>query len=164
MSTSYVGEIRMFAGNFAPAGWAFCNGQTLSISQNEVLYTLIGTTYGGDGVQTFNLPDLQGRLPIHVGTGFVQGQKAGEENHTLLLQEIPNHTHTVSGKTQATTNSVSGGVYAGGGLKAYKAASAAVMNPAVVKPNSGGSPHGNLMPFMVVSFIISLYGIFPSRS
>jgi microcystin-dependent protein len=164
MATPYVGEIRMFGGNFAPAGWAFCNGQTMSIAENSTLFNLIGTTYGGDGVQTFNLPDLQGRLPVHIGNGFVQGQRAGEENHTLNVQEIPNHSHTVSAKGQATTNSVSGGVYAGGGLKAYKAAPAATMNPAVVQNNSGGQPHQNMMPFVVVSFIISLFGVFPSRS
>ena len=106
MSSPYVGEIRMFGGNFAPAGWAFCNGQIMPISQSEVLFTLIGTTYGGDGVQTFALPNLQGRIPLHAGPGFVQGQMAGEENHTLITQEIPSHTHNVMGMGQATTTSV----------------------------------------------------------
>src|SRR5260370_4403547 len=115
MSSPYIGEIRMFAGNFTPVGWALCNGQSMSISENSTLFNVIGTTYGGDGVQTFNLPDLQGRLPLHVGSGFVQGQRAGEENHTLNVSEIPNHTHTLSAKGQATTNSVSGNIYAGGG-------------------------------------------------
>jgi microcystin-dependent protein len=164
MATPFIGEIRMFGGNFAPANWALCNGQTLAISENEALFALIGTTYGGDGVTTFNLPNLQGRIPVHVGTGFVQGQLGGEENHTLTLQELPGHTHAVMGMGQGATNSVAGNVYAGGGLNAYKAAAAAAMNAAVVGNNSGGQPHSNLMPFTVVSFIIALFGIFPSRS
>ena len=113
---------------------------------------------------TFALPDLQGRLPIHIGSGFVQGQRSGEENHTLLISEIPSHTHTVGAKTQAATNAAAGGVYGGGGLAAYKAASGGTMNAAVVQLNPGNQPHDNLMPFGVLNFIISLYGIFPSRS
>jgi microcystin-dependent protein len=154
----------MFGGNFAPAGWAFCNGQLMSIAQNDVLFNLIGTTYGGDGVQTFALPDLQGRIPLHVGPGFVQGHKAGEENHTLTLQEIPSHTHNLLGMGQATTTSVAGNLYGGGGLKAFKAAAGGAMNAAVVKNNSGGQPHDNMMPFAVVSFIISLFGVYPSQT
>lgn len=164
MASPFVGEIRMFGGNFAPAGWAFCNGQLMAISENDTLFNLIGTTYGGDGQTTFGLPNLQGRIPVHAGNGFVQGQLGGEENHTLTVQEIPSHTHNVAGMGQATTNSAAGNLYAGGGLKAYKAAPGATMNPAVVKNNSGGQPHDNMMPFGVVSFIISLFGIFPSRS
>jgi microcystin-dependent protein len=164
MASPYVGEIRMFAGSFAPLDWAFCDGRLMAISENPTLYNLIGTTYGGDGVQTFALPDLQGRLPLHAGNGFVQGEKSGEETHTLNVPEIPNHSHTVSAKGQATTNSIAGGVYAGGGLKAYKAATAATMNPAVVQSNSGGQPHENLMPFVVVSFIIALAGVYPTQS
>jgi microcystin-dependent protein len=164
MSSPYVGEIRMFGGNFAPAGWAFCNGQIMSISQNDVLFNLIGTTYGGDGVSTFALPNLQGRIPLHVGPGIVQGQLAGEENHTLITQEIPSHTHNLLGMGQATTTSVAANLYGGGGLKAYKAASGGTMNAAVVKANSGSQPHDNMMPFGVVSFIIALFGVFPSRS
>ena len=164
MSTPYIGEIRMFGGNFPPSGWALCNGQLMSIAQNDALFALIGTTYGGDGVQTFALPDLQGRIPLHAGPGFVQGQQAGEENHTLTVQEIPSHTHNLLGMGQATTASVAGNLYGGGGLKAYKAATGATMNASVVKNNSGGQPHDNMMPFAVVSFIISLLGVFPSRS
>lgn len=164
MAQSFVGEIRMFGGNFAPSGWAFCNGQQMAISENEALFALIGTTYGGDGVSTFGLPNLQGRIPIHVGSGFIQGQMAGEENHTLILQEIPNHTHTVEGSSQATTNTVAGNLYGGGGLKAYKATTGAAMNAAVVQNNIGGQPHSNMMPFLAVSFIISLFGIFPSQN
>jgi|ERR1017187_3774843 microcystin-dependent protein len=164
MASPFVGEIRMFGGNFAPQGWAFCNGQLMAISENTTLFQLIGTAYGGDGQTTFGLPNLQGRIPIHAGGLFVQGQLGGEENHTLTVQEIPNHTHTVEGMGQATTNSVAGNLYAGGGLKAYKAAAAATMNANVVQNNSGGQPHDNMMPFLVVSFIISLFGIFPSQN
>jgi len=164
MASPFVGEIRMFGGNFAPLNWAFCDGQLLAIAQYDTLFALLGTTYGGDGQSTFALPDLRGRIPVDVGNGFVQGQLAGEENHTLTTQEIPSHTHTVMGMGQANTNTVAGNTYGGGGLKAYKASPAATMNAAVVKPNLSGQPHDNLMPFGVVSFIISLFGIFPSRS
>jgi len=153
----------MFGGNFAPIGWMFCNGQTLAISDYATLYALIGTTYGGNGTTTFNLPDLQGRLPVHLGPGFVLGQFAGEENHTLLAQELPSHTHTVMGTGQPSTNTAAGNVYGGGGLKAYKASAGATMNAGVVLNNSGGLPHSNLMPFLAVSFIISLFGVFPSQ-
>ena len=169
MGTPFVGEIRMFGGNFAPSGWAFCNGQLMAISENETLYNLIGTTYGGDGESTFGLPDLQGRLPVHQGTSsqgtFVLAQKSGEENHTLLTSEIPSHSHTVAAKTEFTTGSPSGAFYAGGGADIYKGGSpTATMNAGVVKLNSGGQPHANVMPFQAVSFIISLFGIFPSQS
>lgn len=164
MATPYIGEIRMFGGNFAPANWAFCNGQLMSISQFEALYNLIGTTYGGDGTTTFGLPDLRGRIPVHVGNGFVQGQLVGEETHLLTVQELPSHTHSVMGMGQGTTNSVSGNLYAGGGLQAYKPSPSATMNAAVVQNNAGGQPHDNMMPFTAVSFIIALFGIYPSRS
>jgi len=164
MAQPFVGEIRMFGGNFAPAGWAFCNGQLMAISENTTLFQLIGTTYGGDGQSTFGLPNLQGRIPLHVGSGFIQGQLGGEENHTLILQEIANHSHAVAGMSQAATNAATGNLYAGGGVKAYKAATGATMNAGVVKNNSGGQPHDNMMPFGVVSFIISLFGIFPSQN
>jgi len=164
MSSPYIGEIRMFGGNFAPAGWAFCNGQQLPITQYEALFNLIGTTYGGNGTTTFALPDLQGRIPLHVGPGFIQGQLGGEEVHTLNVQEIPSHSHALIGMGQGTTNAAPGNVYAGGGLAAYKAATGGTMNVAVVQNNSGGQPHDNMMPFLVVSFIISLFGVFPSRS
>ncbi len=164
MANPFIGEIRMFGGNFAPAGWAFCNGQLISISQNDALFALIGTTYGGDGVQTFALPNMQGRIPVHQGSGFVQGQLAGEENHTLITQEIPAHPHVVQAANQATSNVAAGNLYGGGGLKAFKAAPGGTMNAGVVKVNAGGLPHDNMMPFLVVSFIIALVGIFPSRN
>jgi len=164
MSQPFIGEIRMFGGSFAPQNWAFCNGQTVSIGENPALFSLIGTIYGGDGVNTFALPNLQCRVPVHQGNGLSLGQLAGEENHTLLVSELPFHSHAVSAKTQATTNAVSGGFYGGNGLAAYKSAPASVMNPAVVLPNMGGQPHDNMMPFVAVSFIIALAGIYPTRS
>src|SRR6266849_3560816 len=113
MSQPYVGQILMFGGNFAPAGWAFCNGQQMDISQNDTVFSLIGTTYGGDGQTTFNLPDLRGRLPIHQGGGFVLGQSAGTETVTLTVNQIPQHTHAVSARTSATAGSPSGAMYGG---------------------------------------------------
>lgn len=163
MSQPFIGEIRMFGGNFAPSGWAFCNGQLLSIAENSALFNLIGTTYGGDGQSTFALPNLQCRVPVHQGSGYIIGQLAGEENHTLTTGEMPAHTHAVGAKNQATTSAVGGGVYAGNGLAAYKAATGATMNAATVKVNSGSQPHSNLMPFQAVSFIIALLGIYPSQ-
>jgi microcystin-dependent protein len=165
MGQPFVGEIRMFGGNFAPQGWAFCNGQLMAIDQNPTLFQLIGTTYGGDGQTTFGLPNLQGRIPIHQGSGFVIGQLAGEENHTLTTNEIPSHTHAVNAKGEFTSGSPSGNVFAGGGASVFKAgAPTNTMNAGVVNRNPGGQPHNNLMPFLAVSFIISLFGIFPSQS
>src|ERR1700694_1685262 len=120
MSNPYVGEIRMFGGRFPPAGWAFCDGSLIAISENDTLFNLIGTTYGGDGQTTFGLPNLQGRIPIHQGNSFIIGQLAGEENHTLTANEIPSHTHNVNAKGQFTSGSPSGNVFAGGGASVYK--------------------------------------------
>jgi microcystin-dependent protein len=164
MATPFLGEIRMFGGNFAPYGWALCNGQLLQIDAYSALFALLGTTYGGNGTTTFGLPDLQGRIPLHTSTGYIQGQKAGEENHTLTIQEIPAHPHAVAGMGTGTTNVGPANLYGGGGLKAYKAAPSGTMNAAVVKNNPGGQPHNNMMPFLVVTFIIALDGIFPVRN
>ena len=164
MGQPFIGEIRMFGGNFAPAGWMFCNGQLVPISQYPALFNLIGTTYGGDGQNTFARPNLAGRIPIHQGTGFVIGQLAGEENHTLTTNEIPAHSHTVNAKGQFTSGSPAGNVFAGGGASVFKSgAPTAQMNAGVVKANSGGQPHSNIMPFQAVSFIISMFGIFPTQ-
>jgi microcystin-dependent protein len=164
MGTPFIGEVRMFGGSFAPAGWAFCSGQIMSIAENSALFALIGTTYGGDGQETFALPDLRGRIPVGVGPSYVQGQKAGEESHTLTTNEIAAHSHLVNACSQATTNVATGNLYAGGGLAAYRTTAATTMNAAVVRPAGGGQPHDNMMPFLVCSFIISLFGIFPSRN
>jgi len=164
MATPFIGEIRMFAGGFAPYGWAFCNGQLLPIENYQALFALLGTTYGGDGISTFGLPDLQCRIPLHTSPQYLQGQKAGEENHTLNAQEIPRHIHAVAGMGTGNTNLAPGNLYGGGGLKAYKATPGGIMNPSVVKNNPGGQPHNNLMPFLVITFIIALDGVFPARN
>ena len=169
MGQPFVGEIRMFGGNYAPEGWQFCNGQLLPINENPALFELIGTIYGGDGQNTFALPDLQCRLPIHNGTGpggtFIIGQRAGEESHTLTLNEIPLHPHAVTAKATATSGSPSGNVFGGGSVSIYKAPPpTATMNAGMVLNNSGGTPHNNMMPSLCLSFIISLYGIFPTQS
>lgn len=166
MSQPYVGEIRMFGGNFAPQGWAFCDGAAMSIAQNEVLFNLIGTTYGGDGVQTFNLPDLRGRLPVHQGGSFTIGQLAGTENVTLITSQIPSHNHQVGAKTDANTSSPSGAEYGGNApISIYTANAPSVqMNAGMIGNNSGSLPHSNMMPYGVLSFIISLFGIFPTQN
>ena len=165
MAQPYIGEIRIFAGNFAPAGWLFCEGQQLPISENETLFQLIGTTYGGDGEETFNLPDLRGRIPIHMGNGFILAETGGVEEVTLTQQQIPVHTHPLIA-TQAigNQNSPSGSVVAqtAGGLQPYfEADPNAPMAPSV-GPAGGSQPHTNLQPYLCVDFIISLFGIFPS--
>lgn len=172
MSQPYVGEIRMFGGNFPPNGWAFCNGQTVAISQNDTLFNLIGTTYGGDGQQTFGLPDLQGRLPIHQGSGpglstYVIGQKAGVETVTLTTQQIPSHTHPMAASTALApspdpTNNIPAQPVA---LNLYFSdiAGSALAAQAVL-PAGGSQPHDNMMPYACISFIISLYGIYPSQN
>lgn len=166
MAQPYVGEIRMFAGNFAPIGWAFCQGQLLSISENEILFNLIGTTYGGDGQSTFAVPDLQGRIPIHQGNGYVIGENGGVEEVTLTVSQIPNHNHVL--RASAGTGYLASPV---GALPAkhrdYKAfvnagPAAQRMQAATLPPAGSSQPHENRPPFLCVTFIISLFGIFPS--
>jgi len=174
--TGYVGEIRMFAGNFAPAGWMFCNGAVLPISEYDTLFQLIGTTYGGDGMSTFQLPDLQGRVPLHQGQGSgltnrVIGETGGVENVTLTTQQIPVHTHaplanSAAGTTANPTNAIFG---AGSATQVFdyvtpfNAASAQVaLNAATIALDGGSQPHDNIQPTLAYSYIISLYGYFPS--
>jgi microcystin-dependent protein len=167
MAQPYVGEIRMFAGNFAPAGWMFCEGQLLPISENETLFQLIGTTYGGDGQSTFALPDLRGRLPIHQGNGFILAETGGVESVTLTVNQIPVHTHPLSASTNlATQSSPSNTVVAQGSpaILYFGAAPGSPLAPAAVGPVGGSQPHSNFQPYLCVSFIISLFGIFPSPS
>jgi len=173
MGQPYVGEIRMFAGNFAPNGWMFCEGQTLAISENEVLFQLIGTTYGGDGEQTFNLPNLASRVPIHMGTGpdgttYQIGEMAGTEQETLTVNQIPNHTHPLTASTAAGTDSnPQGNVLAttGGGIFLYYEGGVdSNLNAAAVGPQGGSQPHENTQPFLCINFIISLFGVFPSQT
>ncbi|QDZ15314.1 phage tail protein [Humibacter ginsenosidimutans] len=166
MSDPYVGEIRMFAGNFAPVGWAFCNGQSVPISENETLFQLIGTTYGGDGVNTFALPDLQGRAPVHVGSSVALGQQGGVEEVTLTTSQIPSHTHIPQGTTaQAATGDPSNAVWASWGDNPYSSSTpAAALAASAIGAAGGSQPHDNMPPYQVINFIISLYGIFPSPS
>jgi microcystin-dependent protein len=172
MSDPFVGEIRMFAGNFAPVGWAFCDGQLLPISENDVLFQLIGTTYGGDGQETFALPDLRGRLPIHMGQGpglsnRIIGEEGGTEAVTLTVQQIPVHTHaTVLSNGAGSESTPAGNVLAASpNVRLYRPGSATTaLHPASVGPAGGSQPHDNLMPFLCVNFIISLFGIFPSQT
>jgi len=171
MSQPFVGEIRMFGGNFPPVGWAFCDGQLLSIAQNDVLFALIGTTYGGDGQSTFALPDLRGRIPVHTGQGagscFTSGQSGGMEAVTLTVPQTPLHTHPLNASTAAASPTA---VPAGSKVAATSATmiyssspSGASMSPSAVSIAGGNQPHENMAPFLSVSFIISLFGIFPSQ-
>jgi microcystin-dependent protein len=165
MAQPYVGEIRMFAGNFAPAGWMFCEGQLIPISENETLFQLIGTTYGGDGESTFALPDLRGRIPIHQGNGFILAETGGAEDITLTVNQIPVHNHPVAVSTvNATTVAPEGNVLAQPtALDAFRIGVPNANMPATVIASAGGSqPHTNFQPYLCVSFIISLFGIFPS--
>ena len=169
MSQPYVGEIRMFGGNFAPNGWAFCQGQLMSIAENDTLFQLIGTTYGGDGQTTFGLPNLTGRVPIHIGSGFNLGQLAGTETVTLTTAQIPLHPHSF----QATTSS-GGSANPSGGTIAQTAAGAEVyanpqddptpMAATAVQQTGQSVAHENMQPYLAVNYIISLFGIFPSQS
>lgn len=165
----YVGEIRIFAGSFPPAGWAFCDGTPLPISENDVLFQLIGTTYGGDGEETFNLPDLRGRVPVHQGTALGQtytlGESAGVEQVTLSTQQIPVHTHALIGsKDTGTQGNPVGNILAANTIVSmYKAAPiTGPLNAASYGPTGGSQPHENLQPYLGLNFIISLFGIFPS--
>ncbi|GGG84174.1 phage tail protein [Paenibacillus radicis (ex Gao et al. 2016)] len=170
MSQPYVGEIRMFGGNFAPAGWAFCNGQEISISENDTLFNLIGTTYGGDGTNTFKLPDLQGRIPIHLGNdeqnSYVIGQSAGVESTNLTVQQIPRHNHGLAARAeQGNTSNPSNAVLAMSSLTPYSqsgASSTGSMHASSMAAAGGSQPHNNMQPYLCVNFIISLYGVYPS--
>ncbi|WP_155297478.1 phage tail protein [Deinococcus kurensis] len=170
MSECFIGEIRPFAGNFAPFGWALCNGQILSIQQYSALYSLIGTTYGGNGTTTFALPDLQGRVPIHMGsalgTNFPIGTMQGVENVQLTTGQIPPHTHALAVAATATTSAPSGNLLAppSVGDLFLEDTPAAAMNASSVGVSGGGQSHANMAPYLCVSFIIALDGIYPSRA
>jgi microcystin-dependent protein len=165
MAQPYVGEIRMFAGNFAPAGWMFCEGQLLPISENETLFQLIGTTFGGDGESTFALPDLRGRIPIHQGNGFILAETGGAEEITLTTAQIPAHSHAVlasqnNGDSTQPQNNLTA---TNASVQIYRAqAPVAAMFNQAVSPTGGSQPHTNFQPYLCVDFIISLFGIFPS--
>jgi microcystin-dependent protein len=170
MAQPYVGEVRMFAGNFAPMGWMFCSGQILPIFENETLFQLIGTTYGGDGLSTFGLPDLQGRVPIHfgnsrTGTTYILAQNGGAETVTLTTQQIPVHTHpmTVTDDPASTANPQGNILAVPASATPYMQNNATLaLNPSSITPVGGSQPHNNFQPYLCVNFIISLFGIFPS--
>jgi microcystin-dependent protein len=172
MASPYIGEIRMFGGKFAPAGWSFCDGQLIPISENDALFTLIGTTYGGDGQETFALPNLQSRVPVHAGTGpsgvtYQLGELDGVESVTLTMNQIPAHSHAVLatkdvGSTPQPQNNL---VAQNASVQVYRAqAGNAAMNAQAVSNIGGSQPHSNIQPFLCVNFIISLFGVFPTQS
>lgn len=179
MTTPYLGQITMFAGTFAPVGWALCNGQLLSIAQNSALFQVLGTTYGGDGVQTFALPDLQCRIPVHQGAGlglspYVLGQRAGSENVTLLTAQMPQHSHSFNATTTNATATAIGSTLLpgvptmGANPSLYTLVTTTTptfntMAAASCGPAGGNQPHPNQMPSLAISFIIALAGVFPSQ-
>lgn len=173
MSDQYIGEIRMFAGNFAPSGWAMCNGQLLSISANTALFSILGTTYGGNGVTSFGLPDLRGRVAVHQGQGnglspYVPGEITGSENITLITNQMPQHNHLVNAGSTGGKNNPAGNfpgtVAPTATEKIYSSASNAKMAAGMVGMAGGNQPHSNLQPLLAVTFIIAIFGIFPSRN
>jgi microcystin-dependent protein len=173
MGQSYVGEIRMFGGSFAPAGWEFCDGRLLPISENETLFNLIGTTYGGDGQSTFGLPDLQGRVPVHPGQGpgitqtYTQGEKSGVETVTLTTQQIPVHNHAfLASQDGASSPNPEGNVIGSPPTLTMFIVDTPVtaLNGQAITPIGGSQPHENRIPTLTVTFIISLFGVFPSQS
>jgi len=166
MSDPYLAEIRLMSFSYAPRGWAHCNGQLLPINQNQALFALLGTTYGGNGTTNFALPDLRGRVPVHVGAGHTQGERAGEYAHTLTVAELPQHTHAVAASSAATggSSNVNGRVL-GGANNAYHAPSNLVaLHPQTVASTGGSQPHQNTAPSLTLSFCIALQGIFPTQS
>ncbi len=172
MPEPFIGEIRMFAGSFAPLGWALCNGQLLSIAENDVLFNLIGTTYGGDGQETFALPDLRGRLPLHQGNlsgnQFTPGESGGVETVTLTVNQIPVHTHPLVASTATGSQPNPGGRLLAtnpGNVMLYIEDPPSInMAPAAIAPVGGSQPHDNFQPYLCINFIISLFGIYPTQS
>jgi len=171
MADPFIGEIRMFGGTFAPANWAFCNGQLMPIAENEALFQLLGTTYGGDGQETFGLPNLQGRVPVHqgrnpfTGTDYQLGEMGGSESVTLSLNQIPNHSHQPLAAAAATQPAAAAGVWGGGGATGFVTTGpTAAMAANSVGVTGGSQPHDNMVPFLAINFIIALFGIFPTQN
>lgn len=165
MPTPYLGQIYMVSFNFAPKGFAMCNGQLLPINQNQALFSILGTTYGGDGRVNFALPNLQGCTPLHFGNGFTLGQKGGEQSVTLTINQLPLHTHVVNATTSSNTKPTpAGNDWATGGESVYAATSNAAMSASMVTSIGGSQPHLNMSPFLVINFVIALQGIFPSQN
>ena len=164
MSEPYLGEIRIVAFNYPPHGWAFCDGQTLPISQNQALFAILGTTYGGDGVTTFRLPDFRGRIPAHVGNSLILGEVGGEATHTLNVNEIPAHGHSAAAATAtASTGDPTNAAWAATSTAFYGPSPDSVMSPSAIGTAGLSQPHENRAPYQVLNFAIALAGIFPSR-
>lgn len=165
MSTPFMGEIKIVSFNFPPKGWAFCNGQLLPINQNQALFSLFGTTYGGDGRVNFGLPNLQGRTPLHFGNGLTLGERAGETAHTLTMSEMAAHTHQMSaGGTPTDQNTPAAFLWCDWGKAIYAAAPDSVMLPSAITPVGGSQAHDNMSPYLVLNFVVALQGIFPSQT
>jgi microcystin-dependent protein len=166
MSEPFLGEIKIISWNFPPKGWTFCNGQLLPINQNQALFSILGTTYGGDGRTTFGLPNLQGRMPVHVGNGIVLGERAGETAHTLNISELPAHTHAPVGSSTnpPTSPGAAGMLWSANNTAAFATSPNVAMNPACILAVGGNQPHENMSPYLVLNFIIALQGIFPSQN
>lgn len=167
MSTPFLGEIKIIAWNYAPKGWAFCNGQFLPINQNQALFSLLGTMYGGNGQTTFALPDFRGKVPVHVGSGFTQGQTAGQYAHTVTISEMPAHNHfmQVTNNIGSTQNPGTGVILSKSVANSYGGPTELVtMNAGSITPVGGSQPHENKQPYLVLNFIIALQGIFPSQN
>ena len=165
MSEPFLAEIRIMSFNFAPRGWALCNGQLLPINQNQALFSLLGTTYGGNGQTTFALPNLQGRVPIHVGSGFALGQAGGAQAHTLTAAEMPTHAHAaISSSNTGSSADPTAAFWAATAAAAYAPSANAAMAPGALSDAGGNQPHGNLSPYLVLNFCIALQGIYPSAN
>ncbi|HEY2705905.1 MAG TPA: tail fiber protein [Candidatus Dormibacteraeota bacterium] len=166
MGEPFLAEIKMVSFGYPPKGWALCNGQIMPINQNQALFSLLGTTYGGNGITTFALPNLQARVPIHVSSAHALGETAGEESHTLVTSELPAHTHTVSASSNSADRPLPGGNLPAVGTQAAYASGApnVAMAPGAVGTTGGGQAHQNMPPFLVLNFVIALQGIFPSRN
>jgi microcystin-dependent protein len=167
MAEPFLAEIKIVSFNYAPKGWALCNGQLLPINQNQALFALLGTTYGGNGQTTFALPDLRGRAPLHFGNLFSLGERGGEENHTVTLSELPAHSHAFAANVFPNTGEPGGNVLAAShpGLgNVYRAGANVAMDPAAVSSVGGSQAHTNMQPYLTLNFVIALQGIFPSRN
>lgn len=166
MSSPFLAEIKIVSFNFAPKGWALCNGQLLPINQNQALFSLLGTTYGGDGRVNFALPNVQGRVPVHMGAGIVLGERSGEENHTLTMSELAAHNHVPQGNSNAPDAGLpTGNTWAANAANPYSSVAPDVsMAPSTIAATGGSQPHTNVQPYLVLNFCIALQGLFPSQT
>lgn len=165
MAEPFLSEIRLMSFNFPPKGWAFCNGQLLPINQNQALFSLLGTTFGGDGRVNFGLPDLRGRVPIHMGSGFSLGERAGEQAHTLTISEMPQHFHFLNGTTLDADAAIAGGNLFGKVSNVYtQPQNLTTLDPGTLTSSGGSQAHQNMQPYLVINFCIALQGIFPSQN